>query len=235
MLTRHQLYELYDQGADAMVQFVTDLVEEVAEQRQGRAIPVHYLEHTNEALAAVIRKLQSQLTRVKERLARKECQVAVLTLRVQELQSELARRDRAGGELMPGDVRRDSHNSGLPSSLDLPGMKAKNAVKRTRSLRRKSGKPVGGQVGHKGATLHQVEFPDRVQVHEPQRCRRCRASLAASSVVGRHRRQVFDLPPVMLEVTEHWAETKRCEMCGVRTKAKFPRGVRYGKRSRRLA
>ena len=50
-----------------MVQFVTDLVEEVAEQRQGRAIPVHYLEHTNEALAAVIRKLQSQLTRVKER------------------------------------------------------------------------------------------------------------------------------------------------------------------------
>ena len=49
MLTCRQLYELYDEGADAMVRFVSELVEEVAEQRQGRAIPVHYLEHTNKA------------------------------------------------------------------------------------------------------------------------------------------------------------------------------------------
>jgi hypothetical protein len=125
----------------------------------------------------------------------------VLTGRVQELQSELARQAVQSGEVVPTDVRRDSHNSGLPPSLDLPGVKAANAVKRTRSLRRKSGKRVGGQVGHKGATLHQAEFPDRVQVHEPKTCRRCRASLASSSVVGRQRRQVFDLPPVVLEVT----------------------------------
>lgn len=137
------------------------------------------------------------------------------------------------------EMRRDSHNSGLPSSLDLPGVKAANAIRRTRSLRRKSGKSVGGQVGHKGATLQQVEFPDRVQVHEPKTCRRCRSSLAASSVVGRQRRQVFDLPPVVLEVTEHWAETKRCSQCGVRTKARFPRDVKapvqYGGRVRAVA
>jgi DNA repair exonuclease SbcCD ATPase subunit len=101
MLTRRQLYELYDEGADAMVRFVSDVVEEVAEQRARGAIPVHYLEHTNEALAEVIRKLQSQLKRVKECLARKECQVAVLTQRVQELQLELARCDREGREVVP--------------------------------------------------------------------------------------------------------------------------------------
>jgi transposase len=239
MLTRRQLYELYDEGADAMVRFVTDVVEEVAEQRARGALPVHCLEHTNDALAEVIRKLQSQLKRVKERLARKESQVAVLTGRVQELQLEPARQAAQGVEVVPTDVRRDSHNSGLPPSLDLPGVKAANAIRRTRSLRRKSGKPVGGQAGHKGATLHRVEFPDRVQVHEPRRCRGCRASLVGSSVVGRHRRQVFDLPPVVLEVIEHWAETKRCEMCGVRTKARFPQDVKapvqYGQRVRAVA
>lgn len=101
--------------------------------------------HIIEARTEAIRKFQSQLTRVKECLARKGCRAAMLTHHVQEIRSELVRRDRASGELMPTDVRRDSHNSGLPTSLDLPGVKSANAVKRTRSLRRKSGKSVGAQ------------------------------------------------------------------------------------------
>jgi hypothetical protein len=63
-----------------MVRFVSDVVEEVAEQRARGAIPVHCLVHTNKEQAEVIRLLQSQLKRVKDKLARKECQVAVLTL-----------------------------------------------------------------------------------------------------------------------------------------------------------
>jgi len=58
-------------------------------------------------------------------------------------------------------------------------------------------------------------------------------------VVGRHRRQVFDLPPAVLEVTEHWAQTKRCDACGERTKARFPQDVKapvqYGERVRAVA
>jgi len=184
-----------------------------------------------EALSEIVRKLKARLKRVEDRLAKAEGVKYQLTRRINELEAQVVRDAPI--------VVRDSHNSGLPPSLDLPGAKAANSVKRTRSLRRKSGKRVGGQAGHKGATLQQVEFPDRVQVHEPGKCRGCHASLAASSVVGRRRRQVFDLPPVMLEVTEHWAETKRCEMCGVHTKAKFPQEVKapvqYGGRVRAVA
>jgi hypothetical protein len=184
-------------------------------------------------------RLAARLKRVEEKLVRKECEVYQLTRRIQELQAKLERVRLAQGEVMTADVKRDSDNSGLPPSLDLPGVKAARAVRRTRSLRRKTGKRVGGQVGHRGATLHQVEFPDRLRVHAPQRCRQCRASLAECKVVGYSRRQVFDLPPTVLEVTEHWAQVKRCGECGTRTPARFPAEVsapaQYGERVRAVA
>jgi transposase len=64
-------------------------------------------------------------------------------------------------------------------------------------------------------------------------------SLAQCEVVAHHRRQVFDLPAVAMEVTEHWAQTKRCDRCGKRTNARFPEGVnapvQYGERVRSVA
>jgi len=74
-----------------------------------------------------------------------------LTRRFRELEAELERREGHGGE-----PRRDSHNSSLPPVLDLPGVKAQNAVRRTRSLRRRTGRRVGGQTGHLGAPLNVI-------------------------------------------------------------------------------
>ena len=88
------------------------------------------------------------------------------------------------------------------------------------------GKRVGGQIGHPGRTLLRVEPPDRVVVHTPEACRRCAASLADSPIVSRARRQVFDLPVVRVEVTEHQAETRQCRACAAKTKAAFPARVK---------
>ncbi|MFL6336116.1 MAG: IS66 family transposase, partial [Pyrinomonadaceae bacterium] len=75
-------------------------------------------------------------------------------------------------------------------------------------------------------TLVRVGSPDRVVTHSPQSCRRCAAALCDGAVVAVERRQVFDLPPVRVAVTEHRVETRRCETCGERTKAEFPCEVR---------
>jgi hypothetical protein len=48
-----------------------------------------------------------------------------------------------------------------------------------KSLRGRSGKTGGGQVGHKGDTLRPVDKPDRVERHAATACRHCQACLTA--------------------------------------------------------
>jgi transposase len=137
------------------------------------------------------------------------------------------------------DLRRrldlDSSTSSKPPSSD--GLKKKPRI--PGSLRGRSGKPSGGQAGHKGDTLRQVAAPDRVVRHEAQACLHCRAGLTASMERGVERRQVFDLPERLIEVTEHQAVVYCCEHCRGVTRAAFPEGVaspaQYGERVRAAA
>jgi transposase len=129
----------------------------------------------------------------------------------------------------------DSSNSSKPPSSD--GLKKKPRL--PGSLRGRSGKASGGQAGHKGDTLKQVERPDRIERHTVEACGRCCAGLGAWMQTGMEKRQVFDLPERLIEVTEHQASVYRCAACGFETRAAFPAGVaaaaQYGERVRAAA
>ncbi len=104
-----------------------------------------------------------------------------------------------------------SKNSSKPPSAD--GL-AKPAPK---SLRGKAKRGPGRPKGQMGFTLSPVDVPDHEQTHEPVACCGCGAGLDGAAVVGCERRQVFDLPPLRLEVTEHRLISRACS-CGVITR-----------------
>jgi transposase len=114
---------------------------------------------------------------------------------------------------------KDSHNSSKPPSSD--GFK-----RRTKSLRKKSGKKPGGQTGHQGHYLQRVEEPDEVVVHGVSSCGHCGSDLVEQPATQPESRQVFDVPPQRLWVVEHRAEEKACPQCGKLTRAAFPEAVR---------
>src|SRR5947209_928438 len=116
---------------------------------------------------------------------------------------------------LEGQQAKDSHNSHLPPSSD-------RFVRPPKSLRKKSGKKPGGQIGHRGHHLQQVEQPDHILIHPVERCERCQHDLRAQAADVPERRQVMDLPPKRLWVTEHRVEEKQCPRCFHLTRANFP-------------
>jgi transposase len=209
VLTRQQLYELYYQGPAPTLNYIEALLAQLADferiygQQQQRII---------EAQRQYNEKLAQQLKRAKEKLWRQESLNYQLKRRIAELEAAA--------------VTKDSHNSSLPPSTDGPAAKAANSIRRTRSLRRPSGRRPGAQPGHPGRTRALSEQPDRVVTHAPRECRGCGASLASGYIVKYERRQVIDLPPVKPLVVEHRALTKRCATCDALTKGRFPREVK---------
>lgn len=138
------------------------------------------------------------------------------------------------------ETPKDSHNSSLPPSKDSLAAQAEKSKKilETRSLREKSGKPSGGQIGHKGITLEMASEPDSIIEHKPYFCTRCGNDLSFTQGSVVEIRQVFDVPmPILPIVTEHQLIGKQCS-CGHSCQTDFPKEVRsrvsYGTNIRAL-
>jgi transposase len=155
----------------------------------------------------LLRQARSQPEVVVDRLLETEKQVRDLLSKVRHLEDRVALK---------------SANSSKPPSSDGLTKPA------PRNLREKTGRKPGGQPGHPGHTLKAVKKPDHIQIHPLQTCPcgQCDGvSLVNQPVLNYERRQVFDLPPLNLVVTEHQAEIKQCPISGLTVKAAFPSAV----------
>lgn len=119
-------------------------------------------------------------------------------------------------EIRIAALEKNSRNSSKPPSSDF------HPPKRNQSLRTSSGRSRGGQNGHTGTTRSQVENPDMVIVNRPEACSSCHASLKNVPGLLLEKRQVADIPPIHLSVTEYQNESVICPGCGTRSFGVFP-------------
>jgi transposase len=134
--------------------------------------------------------------------------------RLEERVAELERR-----------LNRSSRNSSLPPSQDPP-----SAPPRPRG--EGSGRKRGGQHGHEGR-YRRLVAPEQVEEfveHWPERCRGCAYEFAELDRVdagGPSRRQVAELPPIAVRVTEHRLHRVCCPECATVTTAEAPAESRW--------
>ena len=139
--------------------------------------------------------------------------------RVKELEKEVERLK-----------NQNSRNSSLPPSRDKQETK-----KQTRSLRKKSTRNTGGQQGHAGRTLKMSKEVDHVVEYRADQCNHCREMMSGEDILVECK-QIWDIPPVSLEVTEHRRYKRQCGCCGNWTSSCFGSElqggppVRYGDR-----
>ncbi len=111
---------------------------------------------------------------------------------------------------------KNSNNSSVSPSQD--------PFRKTKSMRVKSNKPQGGQKGHKGSKLKKVMTPNVIVNHDIDHCDCCGNNLEGVSQ-GYDARQIFDLPPITIQVTEHRRLHKTCGVCGKHNTGTFPEGL----------
>jgi transposase len=148
-------------------------------------------------------------------------QAAVITEQAAVIISQDVKIQALEAALTLKSVVKTSNNSHLSPSSDLS--------RKNQSLREKSDKPVGGQLGHIGHTLEMTDSPDEIKDLYPCFCNHCGASLLEepaklAKLVAR--RQVIDIPPIIPTTTEYRSFSVICP-CGHHQRGDFPDGVTH--------
>ncbi len=117
-------------------------------------------------------------------------------------------------------IAKNSKNSSKPPSSDGYNKPS------PKSLRKKTGRKLGGQKGHQGHNLKMTKNPDQTILHQVEYCNQCHKNLKVQQAINKKIRQVYDIPPLRMMVTEHQIETKRCS-CGCKTTSTFPDNVTH--------
>ena len=175
-----------------------------------------------------------------ERIEQLSQQVASLTEMVESLNETIAAQASLNKQLnqtiqeLKEQLNKNSQNSSNPPSSD--GYKKPTP----KSLRKSSGKKVGGQTGHEGTCLSVTATPDEIHAHMPLACKGCQHyELCKGTACIAEKRQVIDAV-VTVHVTEHQAlELPICMLHGDNRRGEFPEDVKaavqYGKNLQALS
>lgn len=184
---------------------------DIAEVLRGLSAQIESMQKTIDSQHATIcqinRNGQAQLKKIKtlERILKKKDK------EIEELCKRLSKYE---------EPPKNSGNSNTPPSKEP--MKDE-IVRRTKSLRKQSGKRPGGQPGHGGSTLELNDSVDNIIDETPDKCDECGESLAGCDTELDYVTQIISLPELKPLITEVRHYVTICRTCGKRVKARSER------------
>ena len=166
-------------------------------------------------MSKVLRNMAEEMRLMRETINEQYAEIAKLNRNIEALNRQIRKkedenailRDRLSGYENPG---RNSGNSSTPPSKE--SMRDR-IVRRTRTLRKPSGKKPGGQEGHEGHRLSCSSMPDETIDDTPDYCTNCGESLAEAERVLDYVTQVISIPelkPVTKEIRHYVMVCKNC-------------------------
>ena len=185
-------------------------------------------------ISEILRGLSEQLGEMQRTIDSQHAEICSLNRNVDKLLKENRelRRRLEKYEKPP----KDSGNSSTPPSKEP--MKSE-VERRTKSLRQKSDKPIGGQKGHEGTTRKMVANPDEIVNVHAQYCQSCGRDLSDIEGELDYVTQEVDLPPIMPVYRERRFYKKICS-CGCCNRGYEPRrkggnAIVFGRKIRAIA
>ena len=180
-------------------------------------------------LNRVICQKDKEIHDLKVELASSKSDLADAKTRIKELEGEEPAEEDESSSSSEKPEKNSSNSSVPPSQESI----AARELRRTKSLRKPSGKPSGGQPGHKGSTLQSVSTPDRIVKHEPACCKCCGRPLDGIESRKIRKTQIVDIKFVV-ETTEEQYYEKVCQ-CGCVNNCDAPNcRIKYGDNIRAL-
>ena len=180
-------------------------------------------------LNRVICQKDKKIHNLKVELASSKSDLADAKTRIKELEGEEPAEEDESSSSSEKPEKNSSNSSVPPSQESI----AARELRRTKSLRKPSGKPSGGQPGHKGSTLQSVSTPDRIVKHEPAYCKCCGRPLDGIESRKIRKTQIVDIKFVV-ETTEEQYYEKVCQ-CGCVNNCDAPNcRIKYGDNIRAL-
>lgn len=176
-------------------------------------------------ISEVMQALKDEMQSLRETIASQHSEICRLNRRIEALNVELRKRDKAIEQLQSRLSKhetpdKDSDNSNTPPSKEKM---RDEVIRRTKTLRKPTGRKPGGQAGHEGSTLKFRQSPDETEDVTANYCTRCGESLDGCERILDYVTQVVSIPelkPVVKEI-RHYITV--CRNCGERIRSHAPR------------
>ncbi len=147
-------------------------------------------------------------------------EIAKLNRNIESLNHQIRKKDNELAKLRDrlSQYENPNKNSGNSSTPPSKERMKDEIVRRTKTLRKPSGKKPGGQKGHEGHKLSCTATPDEVVDDIPNYCTNCGESLADAERVLDYVTQVVSIPELKPVVKEIRHYVMICKNCGERVR-----------------